>query len=210
MGTDLTGVAVGEGAVWVAGGEEGIVARVDPGDLRLVKKHKTGSSPSAVAVAGGSVWIAAVPSEAAHRGGTLRVDLSSTIDVAANSLGGYAPESVMVTSLAYDGLLAYRRVGGLASATLVGALATRPPAPSPDGRTYVFTLRSGLRYSDGTPVSAHDFRASMERYLSATRDAFPPFFAGIVGARRCRSGRGECDLSRGSSRISARGRSPST
>jgi peptide/nickel transport system substrate-binding protein len=197
VGTDLTGVAVGEGAVWVAGGEEGIVARVDPGDLRLVKKHKTGSSPSAVAVAGGSVWIAAVPSEAAHRGGTLRVDLSSTIDVAANSLGGYAPESVMVTSLAYDGLLAYRRVGGLASATLVGALATRPPAPSPDGRTYVFTLRSGLRYSDGTPVSAHDFRASMERYLSATRDAFPPFFAGIVGARRCRSGRGECDLSRG-------------
>ena len=57
MGTDLTGVAVGEGAVWVAGGEEGIVARVDPGDLRLVKKRKTGSSPSAVAVAGGSVWV---------------------------------------------------------------------------------------------------------------------------------------------------------
>ena len=199
MGTDLTDVAVGEGAVWVAGGEDGTVARVDSGDMREVKKRKTGNSPSAVAVAGGSVWIAAVPSEAAHRGGTLRVDLPSTIDVAANVLSdaGYSPESVLVTSLAYDGLLAYRRVGGAASATLVGALATRPPAPSPDGRTYVFTLRSGLRYSDGTPVSAHDFRASMERYLGTTRDAFPPFFAGIVGAPRCISGPGECDLSRG-------------
>jgi peptide/nickel transport system substrate-binding protein len=125
------------------------------------------------------------------------VDLPSTIDVASNPLDGYYPESWLVTSLVYDGLLAYRRVGGLASATIVGALATRPPAPSPDGRTYVFTLRSGLRYSDGTPVNAHDFRASMERYLSATRDTFPPIFAGIVGAPRCRSGRGECDLSRG-------------
>ena len=38
-------------------------------------------------------------------------------------------------SLAYDGLVAYRRADGIAGATLVGALATRPPAPSPDGRT---------------------------------------------------------------------------
>ena len=143
VGTDLTGVAVGEGAVWVAGGEEGTVARVDSGDLRVVKKRKTGSSPSAVAVAGGSVWVAAVPSEAAHRGGTLRVDLPSAIAVPVNLLhaDAYSPERAMVTSLAYDGLLAYRRVGGAAGATLVGALATRPPAPSPDGRTYVFTLR---------------------------------------------------------------------
>jgi ABC-type transport system substrate-binding protein len=198
VGSDLTGVAVGEGAVWVAGGEEGTVARVDSSDLRVVEKRKTGSSPSAVAVAGGSVWIAAVQSEAAHRGGTLRVDLPATYPVPANWLheNAYGPESSMVTSLAYDGLLAYRRVGGLASATLVGALATRPPAPSSDGRTYVFTLRTGLRYSDGRPVRADDFRASMERYLSATRDALP-FFAGIVGARRCMSGHGRCDLSRG-------------
>jgi ABC-type transport system substrate-binding protein/DNA-binding SARP family transcriptional activator/DNA-binding beta-propeller fold protein YncE len=199
VGADLTGVAVVEGAVWVAGGEEGTVARVDSGDLRVVEKRETGSSPSAVAVAGGSVWIAAVPSEAAHRGGTLRVDLPATYPVPVNWLheNAYGPESAMVTSLAYDGLLAYRRVGGLASATLVGALATRPPAPSSGSRTYVFTLRRGLRYSDGTPVSAHDFRASMERYLSATRDQLPPFFAGIVGARRCMSGRGRCNLSRG-------------
>ena len=58
----------------------------------------------------------------------------------------------MLTSLAYDGLVAYRRADGVAGATLVGALATRPPPPSPDGRTYVFTLRKGLRYSDGSPV----------------------------------------------------------
>ena len=196
-GPDPTGVAVGEGAAWVAGGEEGIVARVDSGDLRVVLKRKTGSSPAAVAVAGGSVWVAAVPAEAAHRGGTLRVDLPAGFAVPVNPLhpDTYSPESAMVQSLVYDGLVGYRRVGA-AGATLVGVLATRPPAPSSDGRTYVFTLRSGLRYSDGTPVRVADFRASVERFLSATRDAYP-FFAGIVGARRCMSGRGKCDLSRG-------------
>ena len=111
VGTDLTGVAVGQGAVWVAGGEEGIVARVDSGDLRVVTKRKTGSSPSAVAVAGGSVWVAAVPAEAAHRGGTLRVDLPAGFAVPVNFLhaDAYSPESAMVISLLYDGLLAYRR-----------------------------------------------------------------------------------------------------
>ena len=197
VGSDLTDVAVGDGAVWVAGGEEGTVVRVDSGELRVVKKRETGSSPSAVAVAGGSVWVAAVPSESAHRGGTLRVDLPAGFAVPVNPLhpDTYSPESAMVQSLVYDGLVAYRRVGP-AGVTLVGALATRPPAPISDGRTYVFTLRSGLRYSDGRPVRADDFRASMERYLSATRDALP-FFAGIVGARRCMSGHGRCDLSRG-------------
>ena len=92
----------------------------------------------------------------------------------------------MLAGLAYDGLVAYRRVPGVAGGTLVGGLATRPPAPSADGRTYVFTLRRGIRYSDGTPVRPGDFRASMERYLGAPSFAtFPPYFSGIVGARRC-------------------------
>ena len=178
VGRDPTAVAVGEGAVWVAGGEDGTVARVDPDGPRKAQRFETGSSPSALAVAGGSVWTAAVAPEAAHRGGTLRADipLSTPGSVPANWLheGGYSPYSWMVAGLAYDGLVAYRRVPGSAAGTLVGGLATRPPAPSQDGRTYVFTLRRGIRYSDGTPVRPGDFRASMERYLRVSRDSFPP------------------------------------
>ena len=42
----------------------------------------------------------------------------------------------------------------------------------------------------------------MERFLQATRDypqeqQFPPFYEGIVGARRCSAGDAPCDLSRG-------------
>ena len=104
----------------------------------------------------------------------------------------------MLAGLAYDGLVAYRRVAGVAGATLVGGLATRPRSRARDGRTYVFTLRRGIRYSDGTPVRPGDFRASMERYLRAARDATSrPTSPGIVGARRCISGAARCDLSRG-------------
>ncbi len=66
-------MAVGEGAVWVAGGEDGTVVRVDPGGPRVLSRLHTGSSPTALTVADGSVWTAATAPAAAHRGGTLRV-----------------------------------------------------------------------------------------------------------------------------------------
>ena len=200
VGDDPTAVAVGEGAVWVATGEDGTVVRIDPDGPRVVDRRKTGSYPSSLAVAEGAVWAAAVPPAAAHRGGTLRVDIPlSGGPVPVNWLHdlGYFTYTWMLAGLTHDGLVAYRRVPGIAGATLVGGLATRAPEPSLDGRTYVFTLRRSIRYSDGTPVRTGDFSASMERYLRANRGAFPPYFAGIVGARRCISEPARCDLSRG-------------
>ena len=94
VGRDPTAVAVG-GAVWVAGGEDGTVTRWTPTG-RARRSGSTGSSPSALVVAGGSVWTAAVAPEAAHRGGTLRADVPLSAppgSVPANWLheGGYSP-----------------------------------------------------------------------------------------------------------------------
>jgi peptide/nickel transport system substrate-binding protein len=197
---DPVAVAAGAGAVWVAGGDDGTVARVDPERLGKVERVRAGSSPVALAVTGGSVWTAASAPQAAHRGGTLRVlfPVGERQLVSIDWLGEYGYDwPVSLTSLAYDGLVAYRRVGGAAGATLVGALATRAPAPSRDGRTYQFTLRRGLRFSDGSAVRPEDFRASMERALRLVKNNQPPFFAHIVGARRCKRRPARCDLSAG-------------
>ena len=201
VGGEPTAVAAGDGAVWVAGGEDGTIARVDPETTEVVERIHTGNSPSAVTVAGGRVWATAVAPQATHRGGTLRV-LVSAIPPKALSIDwideyGYNWQAAQATSLAYDGLVGYRRVSGAAGATIVGALATDAPRPSHDGLTYVFTLRRGLRYSDGRPVRPEDFRASMERFLQVTRHQFTPWFAAIVGAPRCVNRRARCDLSRG-------------
>ena len=95
--------------------------------------------------------------------------------------------------------------------TLVGGLATRPPGPSQDGRTYVFTLRRGIRYSDGTPVRPGDFRASMERTWARPVRDLPPYFS--RDRRRAavhpRGGRGATSRE-ASSRTRTRGRSRST
>jgi YVTN family beta-propeller protein len=199
VGTDPRAVAAGGRAVWVAGGEEGTVVRVDPRGPRVLSRLRTGSSPTAVAFAAGSVWAGATGTAAAHRGGTLRVIVPDPASVPANWLNdlGYGFDTWMLDSLAYDGLVAYRRADGVAGATLVGALATRPPPPSSDGRTYVFTLRKALSYSNGNPVQVSDFRASMERYLRVTGDALPPFYARIAGVPRCMRRPARCDLSRG-------------
>ena len=167
----------------------------------------TGSSPAAIAVAGGSVWVAADAPQSAHRGGTLRVSLPHAPGAAIvldplHWLSYTTSATAQLDSLAYDGLVGYRRVEGAAGHTLVGALATTAPTPSADGKTYVFTLRPGLRYSDGRPVRPTDFRASMERFLVAGRDwppavGLPRLYSAIVGAPRCMRPGARCDLSRG-------------
>ena len=207
VGQDPTALAVGEGAVWVAGGEEGSVARVDTDGPRRATQFVTGSRPAAIAVAGGSVWVAADAPQSAHRGGTLRVSLPHAPGAAIvldplHWLSYTTSATAQLDSLAYDGLVSYRRVEGPAGHTLVGALATTAPAPSADGKTYVFTLRPGLRYSNGRPVRPTDFRASMERFLVAGRDwppavGLPRLYSAIVGAPRCMRRGARCDLSRG-------------
>jgi peptide/nickel transport system substrate-binding protein len=44
--------------------------------------------------------------------------------------------------------------------------AASPPAISSDGRTYVFRVRRGLRFSDGTPLTARNFERALGRVLN--------------------------------------------
>ena len=63
--------------------------------------------------------------------------------------------------------------------------------------TYAFTLRKGIRYSNGRPVRASDFRRSVERAL-VLPNGNPQLYAGIVGAQHCINRPGKpCDLSKG-------------
>lgn len=50
---------------------------------------------------------------------------------------------------------------------------------SSDGLTYVFTLRDGVKFSDGTPLGAKDVVFSLERHLKLGADAALPLDAPI-------------------------------
>ena len=81
----------------------------------------------------------------------------------------------------YLPLLGYKHVNGPAGATIVPYLAKDLPTVSSDGKTYTLTLRKGLKYSDGTPVKATDFPATIERDFKVDSPGVG-FFGNIVGA----------------------------
>ena len=86
------------------------------------------------------------------------------------------PTGEMVT-LAYDGLTQFDADG-----RLLPALADRWTA-SPDGKRYVFHVRPGVRFHDGTSLTATAVRASLLRVLSpATKGGRPWPLYPIAGA----------------------------
>ena len=63
-------------------------------------------------------------------------------------------------------------------------------AISPDGLTYTFTLRSGLKFSDGTPLTANDYEWTWKRNLSPdTASEYAPTFYAIKGAQDYNTGK---------------------
>jgi peptide/nickel transport system substrate-binding protein len=95
----------------------------------------------------------------------------------------------------YDTLVTFQKTGGSAGLQLVPDLALAMPTVSAGGTVYTFTLRPGLRYSDGRPVRPQDFRYALERVLDLNPTA-SSFLDGISGAATCAPGRG-CDLDEG-------------
>ena len=186
VGADPSAISVGHDGVWVASSGSGSISRIDPRTATVTKRVTVGSRPTALVDADGTIYAATVTPLAGHRGGVLRVEGEPS------PCRCLDPNSA-VGNVVYDGLVGYRRAAGRAGSTLVPNLALRLPAPTENGKTYTFELRSGLRYSDGSRVRASDFRASIERDLaiSPTTD-----LGGIVGAGACRP-KHRCDLSKG-------------
>ena len=81
----------------------------------------------------------------------------------------------------YPGLLTYPHVEGNAGAEPVPGLAKAMPTISNGNKTYKFTLRKNLNFSDGTPVKASDFKHSIERLLAQDSQG-SSFFTSIAGS----------------------------
>jgi peptide/nickel transport system substrate-binding protein len=110
----------------------------------------------------------------------LRVAWSTGIDFFDPGLS-YTVDGWSILWNVYEPLLGYKHVGGPDGATLVPALAVNLPDVSSDGLTYKLKLRKGLKYSDGSPVKASDFAATIERLFKIDSPGVG-FFSNIAGA----------------------------
>ena len=59
VGRGASGIAAGEGALWVVNTLDGTVSRVDPVRRRVVATIDVGGLPRGIAVGGGAVWVTA-------------------------------------------------------------------------------------------------------------------------------------------------------
>lgn len=95
----------------------------------------------------------------------------------------------------YTPLLTYKHAEGAEGSKLVPGLAEDMPEISEDGLTYKLKLRSGLKYSDGSPVKASDFEHTIKRVLNLESGG-SSFYSVIEGAEKYqKDGKEDADIS---------------
>ncbi|MFM6841478.1 MAG: ABC transporter substrate-binding protein, partial [Candidatus Planktophila sp.] len=72
-----------------------------------------------------------------------------------------------LNSFLYRNLVSYKPVAGSAGSSLVADLATNTGVPSNAAKTWKFTLRSGITWEDGSPVTCADVAYGVSRPFAA-------------------------------------------
>ena len=122
------------------------------GSLGLTATTSAGAAPSAFTY------------YPAHAGGTLKL-LASTAGGTLDPQVNYTLQYWQLYQATYDGLVAFDKVAGAASFNVVPDLATAMPTITNGGKTYTFTLRKGIKFSNGKTVTVNDVLASFQRTL---------------------------------------------
>jgi ABC-type transport system substrate-binding protein len=127
------------------------------GVAMLVAAVSVGAAGSAVKKAG---------SAEANKGGTLRLNMADAdFDFVDPQLAYRTDDWAMIYTTSMP-LVGFEEKTGAAGAQLTPQAATSFPTVSKDGKTYTFHIRPGLRFSDGSAVTAASYQRAWERILS--------------------------------------------
>ncbi len=127
------------------------------GVAMLVAAVSVGAAGSAVKKAG---------SAAANKGGTLRLNMADAdFDFVDPQLAYRTDDWSMIYATSMP-LVGFEEKTGAAGAQLTPQAATSFPTVSKDGKTYTFHIRPGLKFSDGSAVTAASYQRAWERILS--------------------------------------------
>jgi len=140
--------------------------------------------------------VAATANAGDHRGGTMRllaVAAQGTIDPQMN----YAQQYWQIFQGMYDGLVAFKKVPGADGNTIVPDLAEAIPEPQDGGKTYVFKIRKGIKFSNGKELGVADVVASFQRIFKISGPTAGTFYNLIVGADACLKTPATCTLEGG-------------
>jgi peptide/nickel transport system substrate-binding protein len=143
----------------------------------------SGSSPSTSE--GGSPEGGGAGAEAeggGSEGGTLKGAYTSFPDYMDPQIS-YTAEGWTAMRPVYIPLLTYKAASEEEGAEIIPGLAKELPKVTNGGKTYTLFLREGLKYSNGEPIKAGDFKYAVERAF-LTNSGGSPFYTDIVGAEQ--------------------------
>lgn len=162
--------------------------------LALAATACSSSDSSTPASAQGSASSAVFQSQ--HKGGTLKL-LAHAAAGSFDPQVNYTLQYWQLFQSMYDGLLAFKKVNGQESFTVVPDLATSLPKISNGGKTYTFTLRKGVTFSNGQALTTDDVVASFQRIFKVSSPTAGTFYNNIVGAADCLKTPASCTLAQG-------------
>ncbi|MEU0054358.1 ABC transporter substrate-binding protein [Streptomyces sp. NPDC006309] len=117
-----------------------------------------------------------------HKGGTLTV-LNSQPQSDFDPARLYTSGGGNVPSLVFRTLTTRNRENGAAGAKVVPDLATDTGRPNKDATVWTYTLKKGLRYEDGTPITSADIKYGVERSFAPELSGGAPYLRDwLVGA----------------------------
>ncbi|NHN88582.1 ABC transporter substrate-binding protein [Acetobacter conturbans] len=129
-------------------------------------------------------------------GGTLRLTASSSGGTLDPQIS-YVHITYQMEAIVYDGLTTFAKTPGPMDRHAIPDLVEALPAPEDGGKTYVFHLRHGIRFSNGREVTPDDVAASMRRIFRANSPTAGPYYSHIVGGTECLHDAEHCTLSGG-------------
>ena len=132
-------------------------------------------------------------SAAGHAGGVFTILANASFGVA-DPAQNYTLEEWQLLIMTHDGLVGFAKQGGIAGTKIVPDLATSIPIPTNGGKTYVFQVRRGIKFSNGQVLKPSDFVTTLERQFTVP-GGNPGFYSQIVGASKCNT-KG-CNLTKG-------------
>ncbi|WAZ23975.1 ABC transporter substrate-binding protein [Streptomyces cinnabarinus] len=109
-----------------------------------------------------------------HQGGTLTV-LNSNPQQDFDPARLYTSGGGNVPSLVFRTLTTRNREDGAAGAEVVPDLATDTGRPNKDATVWTYTLKEGLKYEDGTPITSADVKYGIERSFAAELSGGAPY-----------------------------------
>ncbi|NUS11975.1 MAG: ABC transporter substrate-binding protein, partial [Streptomyces sp.] len=116
-----------------------------------------------------------------RRGGTLKIAVANPEENLLDPAATYYTGSWNLQRLFLRKLVDYAPVPGPAGRKLVPDLATDTGRVSNGGRTWTFTLKSGLKYEDGTPITSKDIKYGIERTFDRLQfGAGPDYFVQLL------------------------------